>query len=335
VLAAAGVADRAALDAAGVRDLSRSHATTLVTLTDGRAYVVKRPSDSAGRGLRAELYAYRLASWHPDLAAAVPTPVLLDERRQVVALAAAPAEYLLAARMGPGFPQPALAGAMGSTLARVHVATTGTPCPTAANCGVLLLPDTPEEHRDVGGSAAAGSVAREVAADGGLAPALRAGARVLRPSSLVHGDAKWDNAVLDPGPPARITLFDWELSGIGDPAWDVGSILADTHSLRVRFTAGPSPVRPPVLDEAMTCLLRCYAAGALAAGAAGLTDGDFADRTVLAWTGRMVHLAIECAAAIEDADHPLVTRHLDAARLLAAAREDLALATAAALAAGR
>lgn len=47
------------------------------------------------------------------------------------------------------------------------------------------------------------------------------------PSTIVHGDYKLDNVVLDPGPPVRlVSVLDWEMSTIGDPLADVGYLLS-------------------------------------------------------------------------------------------------------------
>jgi aminoglycoside phosphotransferase (APT) family kinase protein len=44
--------------------------------------------------------------------------------------------------------------------------------------------------------------------------------------SLVHGDYKLDNVMLDEGSPDRLVgVFDWEMSAIGDPLVDVGILL--------------------------------------------------------------------------------------------------------------
>jgi Phosphotransferase enzyme family len=49
-----------------------------------------------------------------------------------------------------------------------------------------------------------------------------------RPSCLVHFDVKGDNILLCAKKGARSGwLIDWELAGLGDPAWDVGSMFAD------------------------------------------------------------------------------------------------------------
>jgi aminoglycoside phosphotransferase (APT) family kinase protein len=51
-------------------------------------------------------------------------------------------------------------------------------------------------------------------------------ADVARPS-LVHGDYKLDNVMLDDAQPDRMVgVFDWEMSAVGDPLVDVGILLA-------------------------------------------------------------------------------------------------------------
>jgi aminoglycoside phosphotransferase (APT) family kinase protein len=49
--------------------------------------------------------------------------------------------------------------------------------------------------------------------------------RDWRRETLVHNDAKLDNALVRAAPRPRVWLIDWELAGHGDPAWDVGSML--------------------------------------------------------------------------------------------------------------
>jgi hypothetical protein len=49
-----------------------------------------------------------------------------------------------------------------------------------------------------------------------------------RPTTLIHGDMKGDNCIvaLAAGRAVSIKVVDWELAQVGDPCWDVGSILA-------------------------------------------------------------------------------------------------------------
>ena len=42
-------------------------------------------------------------------------------------------------------------------------------------------------------------------------------------SSLIHGDVKWMNILINPD--ENIYLIDWEIADIGDPVWDVAGVL--------------------------------------------------------------------------------------------------------------
>jgi aminoglycoside phosphotransferase (APT) family kinase protein len=60
--------------------------------------------------------------------------------------------------------------------------------------------------------------------------------------SVVHGDFKLDNVMIDPHDVARIVaVFDWEMSAIGDPLVDLGIVLAYW-----------SPTAPPTQRDALT-----------------------------------------------------------------------------------
>jgi aminoglycoside phosphotransferase (APT) family kinase protein len=327
VLVAAGLADQTASAAAHLEDVSRSHAVTRAVLPDGRSYVIKQlPSGAhaAGRSLKAELYTYRLASWREDLAALLPQCVHLDERRQLVVTQAAPAHHLYSARIGdPLFPQPEVGAALGRTLALLHSATADLPTVSVANCGVIALPDTPAEQRRLGDDSPSGKQAiARVCDDDDICGILRATVASFSPSCLIHGDVKWDNIVVDDGPPPNVLLFDWELSGRGDPAWDLGSALADTVTLPTRsLPTRSSPSTGQCADwvgETERAMLAAYGAAAPQAGS------DFAGRVAGCWSARIAHLALECAAATENAWNPRVSALLDTAKMFAQQYESVA-----------
>lgn len=313
VLREAGVAPPEVIEGARLEDLSRSHSVVFAELPDRSRFVVKRVSSRAhgdGRNLAAELFVYRLASWNPDLARVLPEAVHLDERNQVVALVAGCPEDLFPVQGSrSGFPSLELSAALGRVLAALHGATEGLPLPMAANCGVLLLPDAePEERGVTGGSEVAAAVAEGVARDPDFATALRRAHEMIRPSCLVHGDVKWDNCILQAGPPARVLLFDWELSGYGDPAWDLGAALAEALRSAVRLDGEGAPTSGSGdrLSRSQSALLGAY-------GEARWEEGLPA-RTVGCWIGRVIHLALECASMVDDPDHPIVRELLAVAR---------------------
>jgi aminoglycoside phosphotransferase (APT) family kinase protein len=60
--------------------------------------------------------------------------------------------------------------------------------------------------------------------------------------SVVHGDFKLDNVMLDPLDPGRVVaVFDWEMSALGDPLVDLGILLAYW-----------APTAPPTQLDALT-----------------------------------------------------------------------------------
>jgi aminoglycoside phosphotransferase (APT) family kinase protein len=62
--------------------------------------------------------------------------------------------------------------------------------------------------------------------------------------SVVHGDFKLDNIMLDPDDVGRIVaVFDWEMSALGDPLVDLGIVLAYW-----------SPTAPPEQHDALTTI---------------------------------------------------------------------------------
>jgi aminoglycoside phosphotransferase (APT) family kinase protein len=62
--------------------------------------------------------------------------------------------------------------------------------------------------------------------------------------SVVHGDFKLDNVMLDPNDVGRIVaVFDWEMSALGDPLVDLGIVLAYW-----------SPTAPPEQRDALTTI---------------------------------------------------------------------------------
>jgi aminoglycoside phosphotransferase (APT) family kinase protein len=66
--------------------------------------------------------------------------------------------------------------------------------------------------------------------------------------TLIHGDAKLDNVLVRMGKRPRVWLVDWAFSGIGDPAWDVGTAL---HSCLIIWLHGVHFSREQPFEEAL------------------------------------------------------------------------------------
>jgi aminoglycoside phosphotransferase (APT) family kinase protein len=76
--------------------------------------------------------------------------------------------------------------------------------------------------------------------------------------SVVHGDFKLDNIMLDPDDVGRIVaVFDWEMSALGDPLVDLGIVLAywsptappEQHDALTTITHRPGYLTPPDVVE--------------------------------------------------------------------------------------
>jgi hypothetical protein len=64
---------------------------------------------------------------------------------------------------------------------------------------------------------------------GGLA-ALAELRSTWRPTVLIHGDMRWDNCLVHrrrPEDRSDLKLIDWEFASLGEPGWDIGSVLSE------------------------------------------------------------------------------------------------------------
>jgi aminoglycoside phosphotransferase (APT) family kinase protein len=77
-------------------------------------------------------------------------------------------------------------------------------------------------------------------------------------STIVHGDFKLDNLMLDTHDPSRlVAVFDWEMAALGDPLVDLGILLAywvpnappEQHDALTTVTTGPGWLTPAELTE--------------------------------------------------------------------------------------
>lgn len=132
----------------------------------------------------------------------------------------------------------AIGTALGEALATLHRLTgstttngDGDPGPGPA-AGYLLL-----HHPGIDALTRASAAALEVVAvvqqSPELSEALDRLNREWRPTCVVHGDLRWDNCQvvpesLDAAP--RVQFVDWEMAGIGDPRWDVGTVFSECLS---------------------------------------------------------------------------------------------------------
>ncbi|BCS35113.1 hypothetical protein TBR22_A43390 [Luteitalea sp. TBR-22] len=247
----------AAADAARATVVSRSsaHEVSLVAAPDGRAAIVKQWPAGAptGRDLRQELFVYRLGRTVPALAAVLPAAWHLDEGRQLL---------VLEAIAGGSAPPPHLADAgvadaLGRALAAWHAATTETGLWPSPAMGILDMPAAPDVAM-TGRALATRRLMQAIVEDARLAGVLRDARAAWRDRCLIHGDLRRENWFALPGESApRVRVIDWELSGSGDPAWDLATVIVEAAIDGLRTTG---VVGVGAAMSALPRLLRAYVA---------------------------------------------------------------------------
>jgi aminoglycoside phosphotransferase (APT) family kinase protein len=281
---------------------SSSHAVFRVAAPDGRVVVVKQLTMEAaqrGRHLAREMFVYRLANWMPAIATLVPRPIVIDERRGLLVV-----ESLAS---GPAWPDVAdvasvasVSRQLGRAMAAWHSSTNEIGAWPSQGAGVLGLPDSLSEARH-GRPRSTQALMDSIVADEVLAGALRAAGSSYRHRCLIHGDLRRENWILDRrnGTPS-IKVFDWELSGTGDPAWDIGSFLAEAvlEQIREHRLAPLLPdAWPPPIEAAARGFLRAYSANR---GVLDVRDRKSWEKVTLCAVGRLLHVACECADLVTD-----------------------------------
>ncbi len=152
------------------------------------------------------------------------------------------------------------------------------------------------------------SVIQAVQSQEGVMAALDRLRDEWRPSTVIHGDFKWNNVLVQQdsaGIPAQVVLLDWEMAQLGDPAWDVGGAL---HALIMEAVLGLEPA-DGTSPEAAAELLGAVIAGLRPAhsdfwacylAAAGLPDVEaraLLDRLPSHVAARLVQSAYEWSHA--------------------------------------
>lgn len=76
-----------------------------------------------------------------------------------------------------------------------------------------------------------------------LAAPLDVIARLWSPRTIVHGDTKWTNVLVvsTPGGSDETKVIDWELAGIGDPAWDLAGFACGAAAFAATRAPGVQP----------------------------------------------------------------------------------------------
>jgi aminoglycoside phosphotransferase (APT) family kinase protein len=218
-----------------VHDASSRNRNFVVMADPGPSLVVKVAAQRAGSLVEHEAAVYRAISSDEALAALRPFVARYhgyDSRRGVLVLGFIGDESRDPALDYLNDDDPcAQAGAYGRALGVLHAA----PCSDEAlmtGASRPLAPGILELHRpDVEALAHMTHVTVEliklVQGTSPLPDLLDRLSSDWQPVCLAHNDVRWTNWVLTgQGASTRAGLLDWELSGRGDPAWDLGSLLA-------------------------------------------------------------------------------------------------------------
>lgn len=223
-------------------EVSMSHSAYRVSVAGEIRAFIKRsnPVRSQGRNLHAEAFLYRLASIEPALNGIVPACQFVSDDDSLIVLESIPesprnAQWVMSGPVLDGTAGHAVLAAYGQAVARVH----SVKPPPFGEAPWLLL----AFEFDWGGNQQLPSPVRHLFNELTLRPIFHRGFRdawtLWEATSLIHGDLRWTNVLYaNPGAP-HVRLVDWELSCLGDPAWDVGSVLADilsSFSLALRQT---------------------------------------------------------------------------------------------------
>jgi aminoglycoside phosphotransferase (APT) family kinase protein len=239
-----------------VEETSMSHTSFCVRLAGQPKWYVKKADvrRTQGRDLGAEATAYQLAAFRPELQQVMPRCRLIGENGNAVVLEAAEGEPLslrLAAGIS-GLPDGVLQ-ATGGAVAQVH----------QVRCAPFGAPPwllgALEPHW--GGYGWLPPPAAVILSRLASLPLFRNEFRRAQAEwkvvCLVHGDIRWSNLLLaESDGNLAVKLVDWELACVGDPAWDLGGLLAET--VTAEALSRPVPASAETLSTLCRAPLRGY-----------------------------------------------------------------------------
>jgi hypothetical protein len=241
------------------RDAGMSHAVAVVTLGDGRGFVVKellRPTEGSQGTPEQERAVYRLASGNDALRDFVAPVIDLGDGSPFLVLdLRADGESVAGRAARTGWSDGQLAEHLGLAIGTWHERSRAfrMELPVAPMPWVLrsLGEDRPSFLRSNQFVAAF----IDTAMDASLHPLLVETQSLWRLSGVVHGDLRFENCLVNPT--GWVTFVDWEAGGQGDPIWDLATLAQELISASPARD-GPSCV--PVLSGAVRLLVESYRA---------------------------------------------------------------------------
>lgn len=208
-----------------VTDLSRSNHVSVVTVRGRARAVVKRPWVAADDldAYAVELAAYRWLSSAPATARLAPGLLTALEGDRAIVLEPVDGVQSLHEVLAASPAESAdLVAGLGRRLGTLHAAGAGGL--VARRPWVLDVPGGGLPAMLAGDEAAAGAAAA-IRSHPPLCEAIAELAATWEGHAPMHGDVKFDNVLVGP-PPVRATwLVDWELAGLGEPAWDMAGVV--------------------------------------------------------------------------------------------------------------
>jgi hypothetical protein len=297
----AGVLEEATVAAGGLRSegFHRRHQNLRLTRPDGTGFFVKQADPLAVGGrqsVAAEGRFYASMSLvRPELGGLAPELVRYDAPRGAVVLRLL-ADHrtlreLIAAEGDLRFPIRAW-HRLGELLARVHRTTVGDPSPVRP-----FLETFDPAPAVLAGIGPAALRVFEVVQTSGLREGLASAADLWAPEAFVHGDVRIDNVMIARDATGDdVRLVDWELSGRGDPMWDLAGCL------EAAITAswgrlGATELCLPVMQSAARASWQAYQAHG---GVAPRDRSDSAIRVTMYAAARLVLAALESAERSRD-----------------------------------
>src|SRR3954454_7955975 len=223
-----------------VIDDSRRHRNYKVISRSGPSYFVKSGADPERSALldqEARNYQY-LHSARAGLGAFIPELRAYDRHRSILVIEFLPdGQDLCRYQSHPSRFTTVLARSLGKALAAVHRTPRG-PDPAAqgrvpreSGARAVLAAHLPRPAFLRVASGASIETIKVIQRHAGLGAELDRLRSGWRQTAMIHGDARWDNLIAVPRAGAsrrtRIKIVDWESGGIGDPCWDLGSVLGD------------------------------------------------------------------------------------------------------------
>lgn len=312
-----------------IEELRTSHQLLRASTADGREVIIKhlaKESNQTERTLRNELFIYRLAAWMPAMAAIIPDPIYIDEQHDVLVIESLTYpgnDFVGQSQTQILLSEPGVGEEVAAAVANLHAATAFMGMWPSLAVGILGL--TKSLHQAMEGRAATTQdLMRKILQKQVFRSALQEGLDTYAHECVIHGDLKpanWLYKLKSAQPGIRI--IDWELSGSGDPCWDVGSLLAQVameHIHQDGQTEFPQLLRG---HSTIRGMLRSYVESRRA------TAADFSmdwQKMAIMLAARLLHVATECSErGVLPSEWP-VREYVKVAEDVAATLTDTALA---------